>query len=1055
MRKVHLFLSLFLALVTGGATRVMAADTYSPIAVTGFNCRTIVTSKSNYDQYTALDIYNNGGSNAFFFKSVQSNGGIPTNGKVTTVGGKAYQIDTNGWCLQVTTSNNHSGIGKNGTLTFVSPWYCKEVSLLVTGGNGSASFKATINYSDGTTKEQSCSAPDWYTGSYSQSVIRGLGRIRIRTTSNWNAGWIESSNFKLFEVVISADQSKLIKSISFTSTNSNFANIYAVSGVGATKAYTEPKGKTLKYNGSAQTLIDKGSSPIGTMYYRLGTDGSWSTALPTAKNAGDYTIYYYVKANTGYSDVGSESSPIGSVTTTIEKADLTYTAPTPKTGLKYTGSAQVLANAGACAKGTFYYRLGTNGSWSTTVPSATNAGTYTIYYYIKSTDNMYADAGSTSKPLGSIEATIAKVDITTYTAPTAFTPTYNGNYQQLVGAGQATGGTMYYQVGSSSWLTDPKDIKGKDYGTYAVKWYVKGDANHNDLYSTSSPQTVNVTIGKAEYNMSAVTLPAQTFTYDGTEKMLQISGELPSVNLRVHYEGNGRTDAGRQNVTATFTTTDTNYNNPKTKLTAVLTVEKYDLANATAEAIEAVQYTGSQITPTVSSLTLKRDDGSKLTIPAAAYTPTYGTNVNAGSNGGSVTLKPSTADEAKNYTGSKTVYFTIDRRNLYIYAKDQTIVYGGDISSTLNDVVVENAVEGHTVKAVALGTGSTEPSKQSAGTYPGIITIAAGSVLMQGGGADVTANYNIHQNGSTTQTSGLYGTLTVQKKAYDPADISITGIEDEYEYTGNKFEPAVTVRDNGVALSTSDYSVEYGENTKLGKGTVKVTIGVGTNPNYERSEVTKTFDIYYRVTTYPRKSTTYSSDYYNYCTYYNIVNSSGAGENLEVRDADTDVFTVTLDQVASTGEVTLKAVSDKVIKGGQAVMLRTKNAEYAKLYKAETAPTETNFTGNVLVGVASDMTVPTGNDKYFIFNGDEFIWAKSGGTLTAGHAYIKTTAGNSMKLAIRLDPDGTTGIKAIGQSDNFTIGQSDNWYDMQGRKLNGQPRQHGVYIRNGKKIIIR
>ena len=34
-------------------------------------------------------------------------------------------------------------------------------------------------------------------------------------------------------------------------------------------------------------------------------------------------------------------------------------------------------------------------------------------------------------------------------------------------------------------------------------------------------------------------------------------------------------------------------------------------------------------------------------------------------------------------------------------------------------------------------------------------------------------------------------------------------------------------------------------------------------------------------------------------------------------------------------------------------------------------------------------------------------------------------------------------------------GQSDSWYDLQGRKLGGQPKRKGVYINRGKKTTIK
>jgi hypothetical protein len=47
--------------------------------------------------------------------------------------------------------------------------------------------------------------------------------------------------------------------------------------------------------------------------------------------------------------------------------------------------------------------------------------------------------------------------------------------------------------------------------------------------------------------------------------------------------------------------------------------------------------------------------------------------------------------------------------------------------------------------------------------------------------------------------------------------------------------------------------------------------------------------------------------------------------------------------------------------------------------------------------------------------------------------------------------EGTTGIETIGNG-QLTM---DNWYDLNGRKLQGKPAMKGVYIHNGKKKIIK
>ena len=79
------------------------------------------------------------------------------------------------------------------------------------------------------------------------------------------------------------------------------------------------------------------------------------------------------------------------------------TAPTAKQGLTYTGSEQALVIAGSTTGGTLQYQLN-GGEWSTTVPSATNAGTYEVAYRVLGNDTFVGNDG------GSFNVTIAKAD---------------------------------------------------------------------------------------------------------------------------------------------------------------------------------------------------------------------------------------------------------------------------------------------------------------------------------------------------------------------------------------------------------------------------------------------------------------------------------------------------------------------------------------------------------------------------------------------------------------------------------------------------------------------
>ena len=121
-------------------------------------------------------------------------------------------------------------------------------------------------------------------------------------------------------------------------------------------AYTAPTAKTgLTYNGQTQALITPGSTNDGTMQYKLGT-GAYSTTLPTATNAGDYTVYYKVVGDATHNDTAEQS-----ITVKIGKAPLTGTPTfTPVTEAGKTIANVTLTAPTGWPTGTFSWMDGTS-----------------------------------------------------------------------------------------------------------------------------------------------------------------------------------------------------------------------------------------------------------------------------------------------------------------------------------------------------------------------------------------------------------------------------------------------------------------------------------------------------------------------------------------------------------------------------------------------------------------------------------------------------------------------------------------------------------------------
>ncbi len=128
-----------------------------------------------------------------------------------------------------------------------------------------------------------------------------------------------------------------------------------------------------------------------------------------------------------------------------------------------------------------------------------------------------------------------------------------------------------------------------------------------------------------------------------------------------------------------------------------------------------------------------------------------GSRTNAGSSTktlSTVTIKNGSVDVTNDYsityiTGS----LSINRREITITAKDQTITYGTEISKTLNDITTATLVSGHSVTAITLVQSMTDVTTNG--------TITASNATVKNGSVDVTNNYSI---------TYITGSLTINRR---------------------------------------------------------------------------------------------------------------------------------------------------------------------------------------------------------------------------------------------------------------------------------------------------
>ena len=241
----------------------------------------------------------------------------------------------------------------------------------------------------------------------------------------------------------------------------------------------------------------------------------------------------------------------------------TYSAPTAANPT-YNGSAQALVNAGTTSEGsTMLYSLSKDGTYTTTIPTATSAGTYTVWYKIDG-GTSYTDVAPQS-----VSATISPKTVTSPVISLATTSyTYDGtakepavssvidgtsvipaseytvSYSNNTNAGTATvtisdktGGN--YTVSGSTTFTIDKAAGSISYATTSVSKTYDDEAFTNPLTKTGAG---TVTYSSSDTNVATV---------DGTGKVT-ITGVGTATITATVADGTNNSYAAK---TATYTVT--------------------------------------------------------------------------------------------------------------------------------------------------------------------------------------------------------------------------------------------------------------------------------------------------------------------------------------------------------------------------------------------------------------------------------------------------------------------------------------------------------------------
>ena len=116
--------------------------------------------------------------------------------------------------------------------------------------------------------------------------------------------------------------------------------------------------------------------------------------------------------------------------------------------------------------------------------------------------------------------------------------------------------------------------------------------------------------------------------------------------------------------------------------------------------------------------------------------------------------------------------------------------------------------------------------------------------------------------------------------------------------------------------------------------------------------------------------------------------------------------------------------------------------------EASTVSVASEFKGTL---TEQEMSASSDAVDYYVLNGSSFVWVKNAGTIAANRCWLQLAKGAATARTLPLVFDDATGINAIGNAD-LTTG---SWYDLNGRKLTRKPAAKGVYILNGRKVVVK
>ena len=190
-----------------------------------------------------------------------------------------------------------------------------------------------------------------------------------------------------------------------------------------------------------------------------------------------------------------------------------------------------------------------------------------------------------------------------------------------------------------------------------------------------------------------------------------------------------------------------------------------------------------------------------------------------------------------------------------------------------------------------------------------------------------------------------------------------------------------------------------------------------------------------------------------YVTYYR-------NEALRVDEADKENFKLYTVSSVSGDKATLSNAVDAMPKNTPMLVYNNTNESKTVLLIPCNEPdlaltVADQFQGTMEEKMFTDADMAAAD--YYVCNGKQFVKVRGAGTLGANMAYLKFVTNQQLSAPQYISISGDLGEGTTGVDASLVNSEEVNsvWYDLNGRRLQGKPAQKGIYIKNGKKVVVK